>query len=95
MEKRPFFKYKKGIPVSYDKQGYVYFTSKRYREFSQEDQKTIRDLCKMSAGYHWQAILEFVTTDANATYIENKHHISHATLYRYVQRYYVQFPNKL
>ena len=95
MVKRLGFRYKSGIPLSYDRQGYVYFQSKLYRELSQDDQKTIRDLCKMSAGHYWRAVLEFVTTDANATYIENKHHVSHATLYRAVQRYYMIFPPKL
>lgn len=89
------FRYKKSIPVPYDRQGYIYFQSRLFRDLSKTDQDRIIRLCKESAGQYWRALLEFVTTSADATYIEQKHHLSRATLYRCVHRYYVRFPTKL
>ena len=89
------FRFKKGVPLSYNRQGYVYFQSLLYKELPSKDRQKIDGLCKEVAGQYWRAVLEFVTTSANATYIEQKHHISRATLYRYVQKYYVSFPRKL
>ena len=89
------FRYKRGIDVPYNRQGYIYFQSLLYRELSPREQQKIRKLCQESAGIYWRALLEFVTTEANATYIEQKHHLSRATLYRCVQRYYVNFPRTL
>lgn len=89
------FRYKSGIPVSYNRQGYIYFQSLLYKELTDQDQIRIRQLCRECAGQYWRALLEFVTTDADATYIESRHHVSRSTLYRCVREYYVRFPRKL
>lgn len=89
------FKYKRGIPLSYNRQGFIYFQSKLYDTLSPDDQEKIRRLCQRSAGQHWRALLEFVTTDVNATYVETHYYISRAQLYRYVKTYYLGFPEKL
>jgi len=89
------FRYKSGIPLSYDRQGYIYFTSRLYKELSPKDQEKIRNLCCQSAGQHWRAVYMYVTTSANATWIEQNYHISKAQLHRYVQKYYMNFPKKL
>ena len=30
------FRYKKSVPVSYERQGYIYFASRLYRELTEE-----------------------------------------------------------
>ena len=87
------FRYKSGISLDYDRQGYVYFLSKNYKILPPWDQEKIRNLCCMVGRQYWKAVLEFVTTDANATYIEHRHNISKATLYRMVRSYYEEFPD--
>ena len=89
------FRYKKSIPIPYDRQGYIYFTSRLYKTMPLKDRQRIEQICRDSAGHYWRAVLEFVTTSANATYIEQKHHLSKATLYRCVGKYYEHFPRKL
>ena len=89
------FRYRKGIPLSYNRQGYIFFQSLLYRELSPRDQERIVKLCKQCARQYWKALLEYVTTPANAPYIEMKHHISQSTLYRVTREYYLRFPKKL
>ena len=37
------FRFKSGVDVTYNRQGYIYFTSRLYKELAEEDQKTILD----------------------------------------------------
>ncbi len=89
------FRFKSGVDVTYNRQGYIYFTSRLYKELAEEDQQKILNLCLECGGPYYQALFEFVTTDASATAITLKHSISRATLYRTVQKYYEGFPDKL
>ena len=89
------FRFKQGIRLGYNRQGYIYFQSRLYRELSAGDQRKIRTLCLECGGEYGQALLEFVTTDADATYISRKYNISRETLHRCVRRYYERFPKKL
>ena len=68
------FRYKKSVPVSYERQGYIYFSSLLYREMPEKAQRKILNLCmECGGGDYYRALFEFVTTDANATYICMKH----------------------
>ena len=58
------FRYKKSVPVSYERQGYIYFASRLYRELTEEQQRKLLNLCLQCGGEHYQALFEFVTTDA-------------------------------
>lgn len=89
------FRFKRGVKVSYNRQGYIYFTSRLYHELSPEDQQTILNLCLTHGGEYYQALFEFVTTDATATEIVMRHYLSKRTLYRIVAKYYEGFPEKL
>lgn len=89
------FRYKRGVKADYNRQGYIYFVSRRYKELSESDRKKIRDLCEIYGGEHHKALFEFVTTDTTATALTMKHYISRATLYRAVRKYYEGFPEKL
>ena len=35
------FRYKKSVPVSYERQGYIYFASRLYRELTEEQQRKL------------------------------------------------------
>ena len=73
------FRYKKSVPVSYERQGYIYFSSLLYREMPERAQQKILNLCmECGGGDYYRALFEFVTTDANATYICMKHSLSPA-----------------
>lgn len=86
------FRYKKSIPVSYNRQGYIFYKSRCYRELSEREQREIRELCRRTGGEYWQALLEFVTTDAGAVNVCMRHHLSQSTLERIVRKYYAEFP---
>lgn len=86
------FRYKKSVPVSYARQGYVYFKSLCFRELPEAEKRKIVSLCKDVAGDRKEALFQFVTTDAGAENICMRHHISRRTLERYAQEYYKRFP---
>jgi len=90
------YRYKRGIGLDYDRQGYVYFTSRRFTELNPRQQGRIRELCRECGGENAGALFEFVTTDRSATAICMAHYISSkTTLYRAVKRYYETFPRSL
>lgn len=89
------FRFKSGIRADYNRQGYIYFLSRRYKDLPPEDQSKIKNLCRECGGEHHRALFEFVTTDTTATALSLKYYISRATLYRAVQKYYEGFPDKL
>lgn len=89
------FRYKAGIDVSYARQGYIYFTSLLYRELPERSRERIRALCRQAGGEYWEALLEFVTTEAGADRICQEHYLSRSTLERAVRRYYEAFPRRL
>lgn len=86
------YRYKRGIKCSYDRQGYIYFTSRNYRFLRPEQKATIREMCRKAGGEHREALFCFVTSDKSATEVCMEHFLSKATLYRAVQRYYEDFP---
>jgi hypothetical protein len=88
------FRYKKSIPLDYDRQGYVYFVSRRYRFLPQSMKRGIRELCREVGGEYHQALFSFVTTDTGSTEICTKHYLSPSTLERLVQKYYTAFAEK-
>lgn len=89
------FRFKRGIPVSYDEQGYIYFLSQRYRHLPLAKRKKIDELCRRAGAEYETALKGFVTTDRGAEEICGKYHISQSTLERMVKRYYVEFSEML
>lgn len=89
------FRFKKAIPVDYDTQGYIYFLSKRYRSLPAAAKRRIEGLCMKAGGEHYQALLEFVTTDAGAASVCARYYLSQSTLERAVRRYYLEFEKQL
>lgn len=89
------FKYKPGIKVSYERQGYIYFKSRSYNTLDSEEQSVIDKLCREIGGEYSSALFAFVTTDASATKISIDYYLSKATLYRLVKEYYEKFPTEI
>ena len=91
------FRYKSGIPLSYNRQGYIYFASLQYRSLSHGDQRKIDELCLEVAGRdsYALALKEYVTTNTRGEIIEAKYNVSKSTLHRLVRDYYCRFPKKL
>lgn len=89
------FRYKRSIPVTYDLQGYIYFTSRLYQELPKGKQAKIRKLCEEAGGEYSDALFAFVTTDAGKAEICAEYFISESTLERAVRRYYLAFQRTL
>jgi len=90
------FRYKKNIPLSYNRQGYIYFISRAYSSLDRDKQSTIKKLCEQAGGNNPEALFEFVTSDTGATAICIRHCIaSKTTLDRAIKKYYLRFPDKL
>ena len=89
------FRVKRGIPLEYDLQGYVYFTSRRYRELPLEKRQKIDELCCRAGKTYAEALKEFVTTNKGAAEICEKYFISQSTLERMVKQYYLAFAESL
>lgn len=89
------FRFKKSVPVSYDRQGFIYFASRLYGELPQKTQKKIMNLCMECGGEYGQALFEFVTTDSGAENVCAQYHLSRSTLERAVRKYYERFPKGL
>lgn len=85
------FRYKSGIRVPYNKQGFIYFASRIYKDLPPGDRAEIDKLCRTAGGRFAPALKEFVTSDCNAEYICGKHHMTRSTLYRIVRKYYENF----
>lgn len=89
------FRFKRAVPVEYDLQGYIYFTSKLYNALPQREQTRILNLCMVAGGEYYQALFEFVTGSAGATAVCSKYYLSQSTLERVVHQYYVLFAEAL
>ena len=89
------FRYKSGIAVSYARQGYIFFTSRLYKDLPEKRRQKIRELCAEHGGEYAAALMEFVTTDRGETAICMQYNLSPSTLKRAVRRYYEGFPNVL
>lgn len=44
------FRYKRGVKVDYDRQGYIYFVSRMYKNLPPEDQQAILNCACSAAG---------------------------------------------
>ena len=50
------FRFKSGVKVDYNRQGYIYFTSRLYKDLPEEDQRVILNLCLEHGGESYQAL---------------------------------------
>lgn len=83
------FKMLRGVRLSYNQQGRIYFTCKNYLRESGETQKYIERLCSEAGGEYAPALFELLTSE-NATVpaVAMRHFMSDATLSRCRKRFY-------
>lgn len=85
------FRYKRSIPVAYDRQGFIYFLTRRYAELTASERKLIRRIAEKAAGEHKDALMAYITTGAEGIEVCTKHFLSESTLERCVRRFYIAF----
>lgn len=85
------YRYKRSIPLSYERQGQLYFWMLQYRDLPPHEQQIIREVCAAVGGDEYApALFEFVTTDHGCTAISMRHNLSYPTLWRYVRKTYLE-----
>ena len=89
------FRHQKSIPLSYERQGYIYFTSRMYAELPERRRRKIRELCTEHGDEYADALLEFMTTDQGETEICMRYNLSQSTLRRAKRRCYEGFAGTL
>lgn len=89
------FKFKRSIPVSYEKQGYIYFVGRNYKNLPKDKQQQVKDLCLKTGGEYHAALFELLTTDTTVAKICLKYAVSEATLLRVARRYFIEFAKVL
>lgn len=89
------FRFRRSVPVSYDRQGLIYFYSRLYRSLPEKKQARIRRLCQEAGGEYAEALFDFVVGNLNAPAVCGKYFLSQSTLDRVVRKYYMMFPKNL
>ncbi|MCK9477985.1 MAG: hypothetical protein M0R40_00600 [Firmicutes bacterium] len=82
------FRKKRGINLSHDQQGFIYFTCLTYREQTDEVQRKILNLCTDVAGEYYQALFDVLTTHKSIVEISLNHSVSESNLYRFRKKFY-------
>lgn len=83
------FKKRRGIKISYNRQGLICFVCLDYKNQSVYVQDKIEKLCRQVGKEHFDALFEMLTTDASVDNICMKYHIgSSTTLYRLRKDFY-------
>lgn len=86
------FKRKRGIQLSYIRQGLVYFWCANYGSLSSSSRHAIRSLCDEVAGRDSDALLTFLTkTEKTAVAVSMQYFVSEKKLYRYREAFYEEF----
>jgi hypothetical protein len=78
--------------VSYDRQGYIYFTLRHYKTLSPEEKDLIVRTAKAVCNGFDDLVLDYCTSDMDYKAACYKHHTAESVLYRYVARFYRAFP---
>ena len=89
------FGWKKSIPLSYERQGYIFFVCRAWKDLPANQRRQIEQTAEQACGEYAKAVLRFVTTDDGETRITTRYNLSEATLRRAVRRFYLAFPRHL
>ena len=86
------FKKRRGIKLSYNKQGLIYFTCVNYDDMPQHTQDKILKLCE-DIGKEHAEVLYKVVTDSNKSIrsLSMEYHISETQLYYYRKKFYEEW----
>lgn len=86
------FKRKRGIPLPYNIQGWIYFTCMNIRYQPKEVQERIRSLCKEVAKEDSDGLFEYLTNDRRtAESIYRQYYITVKKLYQYRKDFYIKW----
>ena len=92
MTKTYRFKYKKGMGLSYERQGYIYFMCRNWNKLTDEQREKIKFCADNDAAPYGDAVLYHVTTGASLTETTAKYFLGINTLYRALEKFYKRFP---
>lgn len=83
------FKKRRGIRLSYNKQGLIYFTCMNIKDMPDDVKQKILNLCIEVSGQHYKALYTMLTDDSkNIHVIAMDFHISETQLYFYRKKFY-------
>lgn len=89
------FKRKKGIKLSYFKQGFVYFYCANYKSLSKSKRLSIDRLCEEVGDGDGSALRAFlISADETALSISQKYFMSEKKLFRLRAKFYEEFWNR-
>lgn len=82
------FVYLRAVKKDYQQQGKIFFECLGYARAPKATKEKIDRLCQSVGGQHAKALKEYLTTDANMTYISTKYYVSTPTLDRLRKAFY-------
>lgn len=83
------FKKRRGINLSYNKQGLIYFTCMNYDDMPKHIQDKISYLCKRVGKEYSKALFEVMTnSNKSIRALAIEYHTSEMSLYRYRKKFY-------
>lgn len=86
------FKKRRGIKLSYIKQGLICFTCLDYKDQPQEIKDKIVNLCNEVGGEYRQALFEVMTNEhVTITSVSNKYYMGETNLYELRRKFYEQW----
>lgn len=85
------FKKRRGIKLSYEQQGLVYFTCINYKSQPKWMREKIDKLCRQIGGMHADALKQVMTTGRSVRQISLECYISESVLYELRREFYEQF----
>ena len=88
----PGFRYHRGMGLSYERQGYVYFVCRSFSRLGKRQQARILKHAESVCGDHAAAVIALVTSGDSYKRVAGEHYVSVNTLYRAVTRFYKKFP---
>lgn len=84
------FRYKNRIPLSYDRQGYIFFYCKRYAQLTVEQQQQIINCCAAAGGVYKDAVFRYMTSSSGAEKVCKQFYVGQSTLERCVRKFYLR-----
>lgn len=85
-----FRKYK-GMRLTYDKQGYIYFFCRNFSALSPENKRRVTDACARIAGEEADVLLALLTGRKSARHLSLTRYISEGRLYRWRREFFESF----
>ena len=89
------FKKMKGIKLTYEMQGLIFFSCRTINKQSIAKQNKIKELCMNIAGEDAKALLEVLTTDTSILQIAQKNFVPEKKLYQLRKSFYEEFARYL